>query len=94
MSTVLTRVDTVPFEGNGFTAFFEQWLANLVDSLNEVISQLEDEINRYDNGLIAPQFTTAEITTLALTAANGVMWYDTDTNELKGKINGSVVVIA
>jgi len=93
MAVFLERVNTVALAGSTFTFEFNSWLSTLVDTLNETITLIQNELNRYDNGLFAPQFTTAEITTLALTAANGTMWYDTTTNQLKAKINGVVVVI-
>lgn len=46
------------------------------------------------NSINSPQFTTAEITTLAPDLPNGAILYDTTTNQLKGKVNGSIVVIA
>lgn len=94
MSVFLERVNSAPLSNSGFTFEFNSWVSILVDTLNEVIANIQDEINRYDNGLYAPQFTTAQITTLAATAANGTMWYDTTTNQLKAKVNGVVVVIA
>lgn len=59
------------------------------DQLNRV---MQDGLS--DNGWTVPQQTTANITTIAPDMPNGTLWYDTDTNELKGKINGVVVVIA
>jgi hypothetical protein len=94
MSVFLDRVNSVPSPGDGFSFEFNSWLSVLVDTLNETLSLIQNELNRYDNGLYAPQFTTAQITTLSATAADGTMWYDTTTNELKAKVNGVVVVIA
>lgn len=94
MSIFLERVNAAPLSNSNFTFEFNSWVSILVDTLNETIATIQDEINRYDNGLYAPQFTTAQITTLALTAPNGTMWYDTTTNQLKAKVNGVVVVIA
>ncbi len=86
----LVRIDAVPLQSQQFTPEFERWLANLVDSINETIQQLEDLFN---NGLTAPSKTTAEITALAATMPNGTLWYDTDTNQIKAKSNGIVVVV-
>jgi hypothetical protein len=58
-----------------------------------------DELNQTmqnglsNNGWTVPQLTTAQITQIATQMPNGTLWYDTDTNQLKGKINGAVTVI-
>lgn len=93
MTTFLERINAVPIENENIDMQFHFWLVNLVDTMNESLDILERNINVYNNGLIAPSFTTTEITTLAVSAANGTMWYDTDTNQLKAKVNGAVVVI-
>lgn len=93
MAIFLERVNAAPISNSNFTFEFNSWVSVLVDTLNETIATIQDEINRYDNGLYAPQYTTAQITALALTAPNGTMWYDTTTNQLKAKVNGVVVVI-
>jgi hypothetical protein len=90
MATFLQRIDAAPVIGTNFTVFFTQWLAVLVDTLNEIITTTQNSINE----TVAPSYTTAQITTLALTASNGTFWYDTDTNEIKALVNGVVVVIA
>lgn len=56
-----------------------------------MIQQLEDYINLP----YAPSYTTAEINTIAAltTTQNGTFFYDTDTNQLKAKVNGLPVVI-
>ncbi len=61
----------------------------MIDTLNEALATIQDELNQ----TVAPSFTPAQITTLALTAPNGSLWYDTTTNQLKAKVNGVVVVI-
>lgn len=86
MSGILQRVDSVPLPGNDLTNELNQWLTTLVDTLNTTFQQIED-------ALIAPSYTTAQITALAVTAPNGSFWYDTDTNQIKAKSNGVVVVV-
>lgn len=86
MAATLQRVDSVPLAGNDLTMELNQWLTTLVDSLNTTFQQIED-------ALVAPSYTTAQITTLAVTAPNGSIWYDTDTNEIKALVNGIVVVV-
>ncbi len=90
MAIFLQRVDSAPLQGTDFPVFFQQWLAVLVDTLNEIIKTTQGAINVN----VAPSFTTVQITTLATTASNGTFWYDTTTNQLKAKVNGVVVVIA
>ena len=45
-----------------------------------------------DNGFTTPQQTTTGITDLSSSMPNGTMWYDTDTNQMKALINGSVKI--
>jgi hypothetical protein len=86
MAVILERVDSVPLAGNDLTIELNQWLTTLVDSLNTSFQTIEDN-------LIAPSRTTAEITALSTDAPNGSFWYDTDTNQIKAKSNGIVVVV-
>lgn len=58
------------------------------DELNQV---LQNALS--DNGWTVPQLTTAQITAIAPKMPSGTLWYDIDTNQLKGKINGVVTVI-
>lgn len=64
----------------------ESWLYN--DQLNQ---SLQDSIS--DNGFVVPSQPTSSIVNLSGMMPNGTIWYDTDTNELKANVNGSVVVI-
>lgn len=94
MAFFIERINSVALNNESFSSDFSAWLANTVDTLNESISEIQNALNRYDNGLIAPSYTTAEITAFAPNADNGTLWYDTDTDELKAKVNNVVVVIA
>lgn len=59
----------------------------------------QDELNQAlqnglsNNGWTVPQLKTTEITQIAPSMPNGTLWYDTDTNQLKGKINNVVTLI-
>ena len=59
----------------------------------------EDSLNRVmqnslsDNGWTLPQQTTANITAVAPSQPDGVMWYDTTTDEFKVKVSGVVRVV-
>jgi hypothetical protein len=94
MTVNLDKIDAVPFFGSNLPSDFVSWVSILVDTLNEIIINIENELNRYDNGLYSGQFTTAQIASLSPTADNGTFWYDSDTNQLKCKVNGAVTVIA
>jgi len=58
-----------------------------------------DELNQAlqnglsNNGWTVPRLTTAQITLIAPKMPDGTLWYDKDTNQLKGRINGVVTVI-
>lgn len=87
----LETINSVPLSSDEFSQDFESWLSSLVDTLNENIVTIEDSINGTAR---ANHYTTAEITALAPTVPNGTFFYDTDTNQLKAKVNSVVVVIA
>ena len=90
MAIFLERVDSSPVQGNEFSFEFSSWVANLVDSLNEFIQEVETLFNE-DFG---PQgYTTAEITAMAPNARDGVIWYCTDhvPPVYVGKISGALV---
>lgn len=83
----LDRIDAVPLAADNFSFEFRAWLAVLVDSLNSIVQTLEDN-------LIAPSYTTAQITVLAVNAQNGSIYYDITTHQLKAKVNDVIVVLA
>lgn len=58
------------------------------DQMNQA---LQDSIS--DNGFVMPSQPTSSIVNLSGMMPNGTIWYDTDTNELKARVNGSIVVI-
>lgn len=91
MAIFLQRIDAFsPAADSEFSFSYITWLAVLIDTLNGIISTIQDRLNQTS----APQYTTVQITALAVDAPNGTLWYDTDTNELKAKVNGVVVVLA
>lgn len=90
MSIILDRIDAVPLNSDDFSFEFKAWISVLSDSLNAIIQQLEDFINL----LSAPEYTSAQITTLnAATPSlpNGIILYDTDLNVYVGKEAGVLV---
>lgn len=44
MTAFLNRLDSVPIFGNDFTSEFNQWLANITDTLNEALANIESVI--------------------------------------------------
>lgn len=46
-----------------------------------------------DNGWTLPQQTTSNITTVSSDMPDGTMWYDTDSNEFKVKVDGTVKTV-
>lgn len=67
--------------------------------LTPAMQLYNDELNQAlqnglsDNGWTVPQLTTTQITQIATSMPNGTLWYDSTTNQLKGKINGVVTLI-
>lgn len=87
MSIFVERINSAPLEDTDFPMDFEQWIANLIDSLNEAINVLEDSINFFT----AQSFTTAEITAIGANLSDGIIIYNSDTDEYVGKSAGSLV---
>jgi len=89
MSIFLERIDAAPLSNSDFPYEFNQWVANLVDSLNEVIATVQNSFNL----LPAPQYTAAEIAALFAGGDlfDGVFLYDTTNNVYVGMQNGALV---
>lgn len=87
MPLFLDKVDAAPLANSNFPFDFNQWVAVLVDTLNEVIQDVQDSLNI----LNAPSYTSAQITALNPTLLDGVILYDTDLDEYVGKANGALV---
>jgi len=89
MSIFLDRIDSAPLSNSEFTYEFNQWIANLIDVLNEVISDTQNAINL----LAASPYTAAEITAMftAGQLINGILLYDTTNNEYVGMQSGALV---
>jgi hypothetical protein len=91
MAIFLDRVDSSPLQETKFPFEFESWVSNLVDSLNKNLQVIQDALNLYNNGLIAPSFTTVEIAALDPDLDDGVILYDSTLNLYVGKISGTLV---
>lgn len=85
MTIILDRINTVPVMGYDFPFELFQWMANLVDTLNEVISDIEENlisteltpsnvaaVNITVNTLYIPTNTVQTIYTLPATTANDI----------------------
>lgn len=96
LALMLPRIDACPVQEDDLTRELKMWLSVLVDTINSDLEIIETDLNSFASprGLTAPSHTTVEITALAMDAPNGSFWYDTDTNNIKAKSNGVVVIIA
>jgi hypothetical protein len=89
MAIFLERIDSAPIAESDFDPQFLQWLWVLIDTLNEVIGDIQDSFNF----LSAPNLTAAEIAAM-FTAGdfdNGILLYDTTNNEYVGMQSGALV---
>jgi hypothetical protein len=82
-------VDSVPALNADLDMQLMQWLAVLVDSLNEDINKIQNSFNL----LTAQSYTSAQITTMqgAGNLVDGVLIYDSTLNLYVGRISGSLV---
>lgn len=91
MAIFLDRVDAAPVLGSDFDFQFAQWLSVLVNTLNEMVNDVQNAFNL----LQAQSYTASEIvamqTAVPTQLNNGVLLYDTTNNLYVGKINGSLV---
>ncbi len=87
MSIFLNDIDACPIANSDFDFDFNQWLAVLVDTLNEVIQRIEDALNIF----YAPSYTSAEIAAFAADLEDGILLYDSTLNVYVGRAAGSLV---
>lgn len=89
MPISLDRIDSAPIVSQDLDPQFLQWLWVLIDTLNEVITDIEKSLNF----LTATNYTAAKINTMftAGDLSNGVLLYDTTNNEYVGMQNGVLV---
>lgn len=86
---LLERIDSAPLFNESFSTEFNQWLANLVDTLNEVINALTEFFLAFG----AFRYTQAEIIDRFNSGAieNGHILYDSDNNVYVGMQGGALV---
>jgi len=85
----LNRLDAVPLFGSSFTFEFNQWLTNIVDTLNETLETVEDGFNI----LNAPSYTAVKVAQLQSDGelSDGVLLFDTTNTVYVGRISGALV---
>jgi hypothetical protein len=90
MAVFFDKIDAAPLANSNFTFEFNTWVANLIDTLNEILAELEALL---DENFGPQPFTQAEIILMAPNARDGVIWYCTDhvPPVYVGKENGALV---
>jgi hypothetical protein len=93
MALFLERIDSAPLADDDFSFTFNSWISNLVDTLNEVIVDVQDQFNSGGDGLVVSPKTMSQIALLAVDAQDGTMWYAIDhvPPVFVGKVNGALV---
>lgn len=89
MSIFLDRIDAAPLLDDDFSFAYKAWVANLVDSLNEVINDIQNALNL----LQASPYTSTEINDMLIAGdlQDGIFLYDTTLNLYVGKESGALV---
>src|ERR1700679_997838 len=89
MALFLDRIDSAPIVNQDFDPQFLQWIWVLIDTLNEIISDVQNALNF----LGAPNLTAAQISSMftAGNFTNGVLLYDTTNNVYVGMQSGALV---
>lgn len=89
MTLALDRIDTAPIVSGDFDPQFLQWVWVLIDTLNEIVTNIENGFNF----LTTPNLTATEITTMFTAGdfGNGILLYDTTNNEYVGMQSGALV---
>jgi hypothetical protein len=89
MTVFLDRIDAAPLQGTEFTFEFNQWIANLIDVLNEDLNDAQNAFNL----LSASPYTATQIAAMftAGTLTNGILLYDTTNNVYVGMQSSALV---
>ena len=85
----LDRIDAAPISNSEFPFDFNQWLANTVDTLNEIINDIQNALTIFN----APSYTATQINNLftAGSLTDGIILYDSTNTEYVGMISGTLV---
>ncbi|MDR3667343.1 MAG: hypothetical protein P4L35_10915 [Ignavibacteriaceae bacterium] len=59
--------------------------------MDQAFQTLNDVVNEFNNGIIMPSFTSAEITTLKATADLGTVYFNTDLAKLQVVVAANTV---
>lgn len=91
----LDRIDAAPLDNEEFTYPFNAWVANTIDSLNEIIIDIQNQFNGIGVAFGPTKLTQAQITSLNGLGLldDGVFIYCTDHIPpcYVGKISGALV---
>lgn len=89
MTIVIDSFDVAPVNSDIFPFEFNQWLAVLVDTLNEMVNNLLRSLNL----LAAQSYTAVQINDFLLNGdlSNGILLYDSTNNVYVGMQSGSLV---
>lgn len=88
MAIFLPKVDSFSAIMNSEFSFeFTAWLTVMIDTVNQVIQQLQNWLNLVE----IPNYTDTEIAASGASWPNGVLVYDSVNNVYVGKQSGSLV---
>lgn len=95
MSIFLDRIDSVPLYDDEFSFNFSSWLSVLVDTLNETIVELQNQLNGLGDTTFIARKTSAEIDNLIDMNNDpvlevGAMWFDITISKLKVLVTAAV----
>jgi hypothetical protein len=88
----LDRIDAAPLADDDFSFSFNSWVSNIVDTLNESLNTIQNQLNGISLGLVAPSLTTDQITALTMPTdlnninlyrPNGTIWFNTTLSKLQ-----------
>lgn len=71
----LDRIDAAPLENDQLSYPFKAWIANTVDTLNEVENNIQDQLNGAGLATFITPLTTAQINALISMNAQPVLPY-------------------
>ena len=99
MAIFLDRLDSAPLADDDFSFTFNSWVSNVVDTLNENLSDTEEQLNGLGDATFITRKTSAEITALidmnAIPVLDvGSLWFDTTINKLKVLVTAAVFGIS
>ena len=89
MTIFLERIDSAPLANTDFDFQYMQWVGNLVDTLNEVISDIQNAFNL----LQGSSYTDVQIAAMNSSGqlVDGIILYDTVNQVYVGRQGGALV---